>query len=219
MITVLVRVLLVFFLRLFVGVRPIVKEELPPPPFVVFANHASHFDTLILWAAMEAEVRARFRPVAALDYWGKTRAHRWVAERVLNALLIARKREDREEDPIAQMLAALDAGDALLLFPEGTRSVDGRIAPFKAGLHALHVARPDLPLVPVYLQNPGRILPKGELLPVPLLCSVKVGTPLAAAAPEADARAARAAFLLQARAAVITLAGDAYEEPTPEARP
>lgn len=217
MTTTMVRVLLVFFVRLFVGVRPIVKEELPGPPFVAFANHASHFDTLILWAAMEAEVRARFRPVAALDYWGKTRAHRWVAERVLNALLIARKREDRSEDPIEQMLGALDAGDALLLFPEGTRSVDGRIAPFKAGLHALRVARPELPLVPVYLQNPGRILPKGELLPVPLLCSVKVGTPLAPSPPHDDPKAARADFLAHARAEVIALAGDAYDDAPSEA--
>lgn len=206
------RFLLVFFVRLFVGVRPIGRSELPAAPFVVFANHASHFDTLILWAALDGDVRERFRPVAARDYWGKTAAHRWVAERVLRALLIARDKKDRTEDPIAQMIAALDAGDALLLFPEGTRSVDGRIAPFKAGLHALATRRPAIPLVPVYLQNPGRILPKGEILPIPLLCAVRVGEPLTA--PSDD----RARFLAAAREAVIELAGDAYEPDPVEVR-
>lgn len=205
--TLLVRLFLVFFVRLFVGVRPIVREELPKGPFVLFANHASHFDTLILWAALDGDLRDRFRPVAARDYWGKTAAHRWVAEVVLRALLIARAKKDRTEDPIAQMTGALDEGDSLLLFPEGTRSVDGRIAPFKAGLHALALARPAVPLVPVYLQNPGRILPKGEILPVPFLCAVRVGEPLSL--PTED----RAHFLEGARAAVIALAGDAYEEP------
>ena len=204
--TLLVRTLLVFFVRLFVGAPTIAKGALPRGPFVLFANHASHFDTLILWAALDGDLRERFRPVAARDYWGKTAGRRWVAERVLRALLIARVKGERTEDPIAQMIAALDAGDSLLLFPEGTRSVDGRIAPFKAGLHRLARERPSIPLVPVYLQNPGRILPKGELLPVPLLCSVRVGEQLAASTDD------RARFLASARAAVIALAGDAYEE-------
>jgi 1-acyl-sn-glycerol-3-phosphate acyltransferase len=199
----------VFFVRLFVGVRPIGKNELPAGPFLMFANHASHFDTLILWAALDGELRERFRPVAALDYWGKNAVNRWIAERVLRAVLIARKKTDRTEDPIEQMVKALDAGDSLLLFPEGTRSLDGRIAQFKAGLHYVAQKRPSVPLVPVYLQNPGRILPKGELLPVPLLCSVRVGEPLTVGVED------RATFLSAARERVIELAGDAYEDDAP----
>lgn len=205
--TALVQVLLVALVRLFVGVRALSPAELPPPPFVLFANHASHFDTLVLWAALDAERRAMLRPVAAADYWGKTRLHRWVAEQVLGALLIARKREDRTDDPVASMLTVLDAGKAILIFPEGTRSLDGRIAPFKAGLFQLATQRPQVPLVPVYLQNPGRILPKGEILPVPFLCSIRVGEPLSRESEET-----KDAFVARARQAVITLAGDAYEE-------
>ena len=205
--TALVQVLLVALVRLFVGVRALSPAELPPPPFVLFANHASHFDTLVLWAALDAERRAMLRPVAAADYWGKTRLHRWVAEQVLGALLIARKREDRTDDPVASMLTVLDAGKAILIFPEGTRSLDGRIAPFKAGLFQLATQRPQVPLVPVYLQNPGRILPKGEILPVPFLCSIRVGEPLSRETDET-----KDAFVARARQAVITLAGDAYEE-------
>ncbi len=205
--TALVQVLLVALVRLFVGVRALSPAELPPPPFVLFANHASHFDTLVLWAALDAERRAMLRPVAAADYWGKTRLHRWVAEQVLGALLIARKREDRTDDPVASMLTVLDGGKAILIFPEGTRSLDGRIAPFKAGLFQLATQRPQVPLVPVYLQNPGRILPKGEILPVPFLCSIRVGEPLSRETDET-----KDAFVARARQAVITLAGDAYEE-------
>lgn len=205
--TALVQVLLVALVRLFVGVRALSPAELPPPPFVLFANHASHFDTLVLWASLDAERRAMLRPVAAADYWGKTRLHRWVAERVLGALLIARKREERTEDPVASMLTVLDGGKAVLIFPEGTRSLDGRIAPFKAGLFHLATQRPGIPLVPVYLQNPGRILPKGEILPVPFLCSIRVGEPLQKATDET-----KDAFSSRSRAAVIELAGDAYEE-------
>jgi 1-acyl-sn-glycerol-3-phosphate acyltransferase len=205
--TALVQVLLVALVRLFVGVRALSPAELPPPPFVLFANHASHFDTLVLWAALDAERRAMLRPVAAADYWGKTRLHRWVAEQVLGALLIARKREDRTDDPVASMLTVLDGGKAILIFPEGTRSLDGRIAPFKAGLFQLATQRPQVPLVPVYLQNPGRILPKGEILPVPFLCSIRVGEPLSRESEET-----KDAFVARARQAVITLAGDAYEE-------
>ena len=205
--TALVQVLLVALVRLFVGVRALSPAELPPPPFVLFANHASHFDTLVLWAALDAERRAMLRPVAAADYWGKTRLHRWVAEQVLGALLIARKREDRTDDPVASMLTVLDGGKAILIFPEGTRSLDGRIAPFKAGLFQLATQRPQVPLVPVYLQNPGRILPKGEILPVPFLCSIRVGEPLSREPDET-----KDAFVARARQAVITLAGDAYEE-------
>ena len=205
--TALVQVLLVALVRLFVGVRALSPAELPPPPFVLFANHASHFDTLVLWAALDAERRAMLRPVAAADYWGKTRLHRWVAEQVLGALLIARKREDRTDDPVASMLTVLDGGKAILIFPEGTRSLDGRIAPFKAGLFQLATQRPQIPLVPVYLQNPGRILPKGEILPVPFLCSIRVGEPLSRESEET-----KDAFVARARQAVITLAGDAYEE-------
>ena len=198
--TALVQVLLVALVRLFVGVRALSPAELPPPPFVLFANHASHFDTLVLWAALDAERRAMLRPVAAADYWGKTRLHRWVAEQVLGALLIARKREDRTDDPVASMLTVLDAGKAILIFPEGTRSLDGRIAPFKAGLFQLATQRPQVPLVPVYLQNPGRILPKGEILPVPFLCSIRVGEPLSRESEET-----KDAFVARARQAVITL--------------
>lgn len=145
---------------------------------IYFANHGSHLDFATLWAALPASARERTRPVAAKDYWGKTRMTRGVACGIFNALLIAREAITRKENPISQMADAMREGHSLILFPEGTRCLDGNIAEFKAGLYHLAGKVPEAELVPVYLQNLNRILPKGHLLPIPLLSTVVFGPPL-----------------------------------------
>lgn len=198
----LVRAGLALAVRLITGVRGLDERALPEGPAVVFANHGSHFDTLVVWAALPPSRRARLRPVAALDYWGASRLRRAIAEQILRALLIARKREDRTSDPIDDMVAALDAGETLLVFPEGTRSVDGTLGRFRGGLHAIATRRPALALVPAHLENLSRVLPKGELVPLPLICSLRIGAPL----ERIDAEP-RETFLARARDAVAELGG------------
>jgi 1-acyl-sn-glycerol-3-phosphate acyltransferase len=169
-------------------------------PRIYFANHTSHLDAVVLWATLPAPLRARTRPVAAKDYWEASRFRRWMAEKVFHALLIERRKVTVHENPLHDMLKALDAGDSLILFPEGTRSSHLEPQPFKSGLFHLAKERPAVALIPVYLENLNRILPKGEILPVPLLGSVTLGTPVKLAAGET-----KDSFLGRARNAVWDL--------------
>ena len=166
---------------------------------IYFANHSSHLDTILVWAAMPPELRRRVRPVAAADYWGKGRLQRHVALGVLNAVLI--ERQARGSNPLDPLEAALASGDSLILFPEGTRGTGELPGPFKPGLYHLAKAFPDVELVPVFLDNLRRALPKGSLLPVPLSCVARFGAPIRLEAGEA-----KPAFLERARTAVVALA-------------
>lgn len=170
---------------------------------VYFANHASHFDFVTIWAALPPPQRAHTRPVAAADYWTAGRIKRYLAARVFRALLIDRSGGDSARIATEQMVGALHDGDSLIIFPEGTRGDGGELAPFKSGLYHLAMAAPDAELVPVLLENLNRVLPKGETIPVPLIARVTFGAPLAPAPGEA-----RDALLERARAAVAGLRED-----------
>jgi len=189
-----------WFMRALCGLRPIPSEALPPCPVVFYANHSSHLDFVSLWAALPSERRRLTRPVAGRDYWERTVARRWISERFFNALLIERRHVTVANNPMEPMCEALDRGESLIVFPEGTRSDDGQIHDFKAGLYHLVKARPGTPCVPVYLQNLSRILPKGESIPVPLIGSLHLGSPLLLE-PGED----KHVFLSRARTAVESL--------------
>lgn len=166
---------------------------------IYFANHQSHLDWVLIWAALPGELRARTRPIAAKDYWTATPLKHWITREVFNAVYVNRQRTD-DEDPLAPLQAALAAGDSLVIFPEGTRSAGGDPQPFKSGLYHLAQQFPQARLVPAWIDNVQRVMPKGEVVPVPILCTVTFGTPIAVADGE-DKRA----FLERARAAVIAL--------------
>ena len=194
--------LLTFVLRVLVGARPRWIGCAPSPALrIYYANHTSHMDTLALWCALPANLRARTRPVAAADYWsgGGLKSH--LARRGFNALFIERNADKRDGDPLAPLAEALARGESLILFPEGTRRAQALPGPFKSGLFHLAARFPGAELVPVYLDNLYRSMPKGALLPVPLTCSVRFGTPLARVVDEP-----KEAFLERARQAVVTLA-------------
>ena len=166
---------------------------------IYFANHSSHLDTIILWAAMPPDLRRRTRPVAAADYWGNGRVQRYIALKVLNAVLV--DRNARGSNPLEPLEDALRAGDSLIFFPEGTRGLERVPDKFKGGL--FHLARefPDVELVPVFLDNLRRALPKGSLVPVPISCVARFGAPIALLEGET-----KPAFLERARSAVEKLA-------------
>jgi 1-acyl-sn-glycerol-3-phosphate acyltransferase len=184
--------LLVFFVRLLCGAHGRWVGCAPEPRQRVYlANHGSHVDTLVLWSALPPALRARTRPVAAADYWSRG-IRRWIADRVFRAVLVPRgrpdlSREEREAGARAAVettAAALDDGSSLILFPEGTRHPGPGLGPLKAGIWHLCRLRPGLELVPVWLDNPRRVLPKGEFAPVPFLASATFGAPLALAGGE-----------------------------------
>jgi 1-acyl-sn-glycerol-3-phosphate acyltransferase len=172
---------------------------------IYFANHGSHLDFATLWAALPKAARERTRGIAARDYWGRTKLTRTIAVQLFNSLLIAREGITRKDNPIEQMAEAMRKGDSLILFPEGTRSMDGVIGAFKPGLYHLASKVPEAELVPVFLQNLNRILPKGHLLPIPLLSSVVFGPPM-----KLEEGEKKVDFLHRAKEAVLNLAPHAH---------
>jgi 1-acyl-sn-glycerol-3-phosphate acyltransferase len=178
---------------LWLGCAPSARQR------IYFANHSSHLDTIILWAAMPPDIRRRVRPVAAADYWGVGRIRRYVALKVLNAVLVDRKA--RSSNPLEPLEKALRAGDSLIMFPEGTRGLEELPGAFKSGLYHLASDFPDVELVPVFLDNLRRALPKGSLVPVPISCVARFGCPIQLAAGETKPK-----FLERSRAAVEALA-------------
>ncbi len=167
---------------------------------IYFANHRSHGDFVLIWACLPNGLRARTRPVAGSDYWLKGGLRRFIINRVFRGVLIDRE-AGREADPIGVMGQALTAGDSLILFPEGTRNLGDELLPFKSGLFHLATAHPEVELVPVWIENLGRAMPKGSLIPIPLLCTLSFGQPLTLAPDEA-----KADFLARARTALLALA-------------
>ena len=166
--------------RLVTGVRCNWQGCLPEPKSrIYFANHRSHGDFVLIWSVLPPALRKQTRPVAAADYWGRGGLRQFIGERVFNAVLIEREVATRDRDPVAPLAAALGAGSSLILFPEGTRNTGAeRLLPFKSGLFRLARACPEAELVPVWIDNLTRVLPKGEFIPVPLLCTVTFGSPL-----------------------------------------
>ncbi|CAN7392022.1 lysophospholipid acyltransferase family protein [Pseudorhodoferax sp. LjRoot39] len=166
---------------------------------IYFANHQSHADLVMIWAALPAELRGITRPIAAKDYWTKTPLRQWITTAVFNAVYVDRERTEGQ-DPLAPLVQALDAGDSIILFPEGTRGHAEEPQAFKAGLYNLALRFPQVVLVPAWIHNVQRVMPKGEVVPVPILCSVTFGAPMQLQADES-----RQDFLARARDAVVAL--------------
>ena len=170
-------------LRLFIGLRVRGSEHLQTAlrarqPFILIANHASHLDTLALLSLLPLADLRRVRPVAAADYFTRNRYVAWASRTFFNILPIARTRITAANHPVEQMKAALAAGDSLIVFPEGTRGGGGELQQFRPGLAHLLQEMPVTPVIPAYLLNLGRSLPKGECIPVPLFAELRFGAPV-----------------------------------------
>ena len=193
---------LALLVRLVTGVRMESQWQEDSRQRIFYANHSSHLDFIVIWAALPSFARKRVRPVAAAEYWERGKLRPWLATKVFRAVPIPRTRERmREENPFEIMQAALDEGSDLIIFPEGTRSETGEIGSFKSGLYHLAVRSPEAELVPVYLENLNRILPKGESVPVPLLGAIVFGPELG----RPDETESKPEFLIRAERALRAL--------------
>ncbi|MEO7245801.1 MAG: lysophospholipid acyltransferase family protein [Rubrivivax sp.] len=169
---------------------------------IYFANHQSHLDWVLIWAALPQDLRATTRPIAARDYWTSHRLRHWITREVFHAVYVERRRAAGEDapDPLEPLLHALHDGDSLVIFPEGTRGHQVDPGPFKSGLYHLALQFPQVPLVPVWIDNVQRVMPKGEVVPVPILCTATFGVPMQLLTDEN-----KDGFLARARRAVLAL--------------
>ena len=172
-----------------------------PTNKVYYANHASHGDFVLVWISLPKTWRMLTQPVAGADYWLGSKLKAFIAEQVFRVLLI-----DRQHDPkqaIAAMDGALKQGKSLILFPEGTRNTtdDQILLPFKSGLYHLARENENIEFVPVWINNINRVLPKGKILPIPLLCDVRIGEVIKKL-PDED----KTEFLTRTRQALLDLA-------------
>ncbi len=193
--------------RLITGVRALWRGNGPSSQQrIYFANHRSHFDFLLIWASLPQNLRWLTRPVAAADYWLNGSMRRYLITKVFRAVLINRAAIaiPPPVNAVEVMGEALSAGDSLIIFPEGTRNTSDDLLPFKAGIYHLAKTHPEAELVPVWIENLGRVMPKGELIPVPLLCSLTFGPALRTEPGET-----KEVFLARARAALVALAPQA----------
>ncbi len=192
------------FVKLVTGANARWYAEPPSPEArarVYFANHSSHLDFVTLWASLPPRLRACTRPVAAADYWASG-LRAYLAQKVFRAVLVDRGKgtgkapepaapkspKGGHGDTIPRLSEVLGGGESLIFFPEGTRGDGQEVAAFKSGLYHLCATNPGLEVVPVYLENMNRVLPKGEVLLVPLMCTVSFGEPvqLGEAEPKED---------------------------------
>ncbi|MDO7556214.1 MAG: 1-acyl-sn-glycerol-3-phosphate acyltransferase [Loktanella sp.] len=154
------------------GIEPIPRQR------VYYSNHTSNGDMPMIWSVLPPALRRDVRPVAAADYWLKNKLRAFVGPEVFNCVLIDR-RPEVDDKPMDKILAALDEGSSLIIFPEGNRNMtDADLLPFKAGLYNMGLARPDVDLVPTWVANLNTIMPKGEIIPLPLICTVTFGAPV-----------------------------------------
>ncbi|KNX76495.1 acyl-phosphate glycerol 3-phosphate acyltransferase [Pseudomonas sp. 250J] len=189
--------------RLITGARALWLGCTPQPvQRLYFANHSSHGDFVLLWAALPEPLRRRTRPVAGADYWCKPGIRDFLIRKVFNGVLIDRQHGTGEGNPLQPVLDAFAQGDSLIFFPEGTRNLtDDPLLAFKSGLFHLASANPQVELVPVWIANLNRVMPKGRALPLPLLCTLSFGEPLHLQPDEG-----KHAFLERARQALLNLA-------------
>ena len=170
---------LILLARLLSGATVLWYESQPDScQRVYFSNHTSHLDALVIWAALPYRIREKTRMIAAEDYWSAGPIRRYISLRLFNALLIERENVSLKNTPIKVMMDGMQDEYSIILFPEGGRSETGELGNFKSGLYYLSKKRPDLELIPVYLNNMNRILPRGKTLPVPMLSRVIFGPPM-----------------------------------------
>ena len=163
-------------------------------PAIVTPNHNSHLDTLAMLTLFPWRQIPKVRPVAAADYFMKSGLMGWFSLNFVGIIPIARKRSGDGGDPLAGCCEALERGEILIIFPEGTRGEPERMQELKSGVAVLASRFPEVPVVPIFMHGLGKAMPKGALVPVPFFVDVYVGQPMRWNEDGGDKRAFMAAL-------------------------
>jgi 1-acyl-sn-glycerol-3-phosphate acyltransferase len=167
--------------RVLTGADVYGREHLPAKgPAIVVANHNSHIDTLLMLTIFPAKTLKHVRPAAAADYFLANPLISWFSRNIIGIVPVERQKVGRDFDVLAPARAALERGDIVVIFPEGTRGEASEgMGRLKGGVARLAADFPAAPVTPIWIAGAGRVLPKGRGVPVPLRCSVHIGPPLA----------------------------------------
>ena len=175
------------FLKIFIGLKYVNEKTLKnKKQFILIANHNSHMDTMAIMSAIPSRYIHKVHPIAARDFFGGSLFKKILMRYLVNATLIKRDREDPENDPIDSMDKMLKKSRSLILFPEGSRGIPGVMTKFKKGLGYLIQRNPEIKVIPVYLDNVYKTLPRGKNLILPYNCSIKFGDPIQFKSMEID---------------------------------
>ena len=167
------------FLLLAVGVSVRGRERLPHQgPALIVANHNSHLDALVLAAILPLRLLPHVRPAASAEYFLRGRWRSWFARQVIGIIPVATQGGCSRAEALNEVRDALAAGDIVIFFPEGTRGEPEALGKLKSGIVWLAQQLPTVPICPVRLRGLGKVLPKGDWLPVPFFCDAWVGEPL-----------------------------------------
>ncbi len=175
------------FLKIFIGLKYVNEKTLKnKKQFILIANHNSHMDTMAIMSAIPSRYIHKVHPIAARDFFGGSLFKKILMRYLVNATLIQRDRDDPNNDPIDSMNKMLKKSRSLILFPEGSRGIPGVMAKFKKGLGYLIQRNPEINVIPVYLDNVYKTLPRGKNLILPYNCSIKFGDPIKFKSMEMD---------------------------------
>jgi 1-acyl-sn-glycerol-3-phosphate acyltransferase len=178
------------------------QERLPKKgPAILAANHNSHLDTLALMSLLPLRLLPKVRPVAAADYFLTSQGRGWFATNIIGIIPVERGGAAKDGNPLAACEDALDRGEILIIFPEGSRGEPEAFQAFKKGIGHLAKARPKVPVIPVFMHGLGKALPKGTALLVPFNCTVSAGAPI-------YGREAYAGFVKELEAEMAALAAE-----------
>ena len=155
------------------------RKHLPVDgPAIIVANHNSHLDTLVLMSLFPLENLRKVHPVAAADYFLTGKFISWFSQKIIGIIPLSRKMSHKNRDPFSPIKRALDRGEIIIFFPEGSRGSPEEMTPIKSGIAHLVKDHPHVPIVPVFLSGLGKALPKGDPILVPFHVDVKIGEPI-----------------------------------------
>ena len=152
------------------------KENLPTKgPAILVANHNSHLDTMVIMSLFSLKTLEKVRPIGAEDYFCNKPYKKWLSKNLIDLIALKRRPSKADGHPFGEIYKALDNGEIVLLFPEGSRGDPEVMKPFKTGIAHMAKDYPDVPVVPLSIYGAGKALPRGEALFVPFIIEVNVG--------------------------------------------